>query len=98
MSKRMTSLAQAMVYAVIYINLRESSDDDDDVGALESIAGLLSGASAEELDALSQAANQAAEDEAKRPNPRDEFLEDYRTWMECLFGDDDWDGNTRRSP
>ncbi len=98
MSKQTTSLAQALVYAVTYLNLRETDDDDDDVDALESIAGILADATAEELDALALAANQAAEDEAKGPNPRDEFLEDYRTWMECMLGDDEWDGNTRRSP
>jgi len=40
MSKQTTSLAQALVYAVTYLILRESGDDEDDVGALESIAGI----------------------------------------------------------
>jgi hypothetical protein len=38
----MGSLADALVYAVTYINLRGAeAGDDDDVGALESIAGML---------------------------------------------------------
>ena len=34
----MKAMANALVYAVTYISLRESDDLDSDVGALESIA------------------------------------------------------------
>src|SRR6202034_3993484 len=52
---RMKAIADALVYAVTYINLRGGENEayaDDDVGALESIAGMLHSATAEEEDAL----------------------------------------------
>lgn len=88
----MQALADALVYAVAYINLRGAEgamDDDSDVGALESIAGLLSESSNEEQDALAAAAERALATEF-----RDEFLRDYKTWMEDMFGEG-WVGNKR---
>lgn len=88
----MQTLADALVYAVTYINLRRGQgamDDDADVGALESIAGFLSNASIEEQDALASAAERALAAEF-----RDEFVGDYRTWMEDMFGEG-WAGNKR---
>jgi hypothetical protein len=54
----MKSIADALVYAVTYINLIGAKDevyDDDDVNALESIAGMLNSATEEEQDALAAA-------------------------------------------
>ena len=93
----MKSIADALVYAVTYINLvgaKEEVYDDGDVGALESIAGMLISASEEENDALAAAAAKALADELKSV-PREEFVRDYRTWMEDMFGDE-WERNKRR--
>jgi hypothetical protein len=92
----MKALANALVYSVTFINLRDSGDDDeddDDARALESIAAMLASATAEEKDALAAAAQRAFEDERDGP-AREEFLGDYATWMEDMFGDD-WAGNER---
>ena len=94
----MNSIADALVYAVTYISLRgaeEEEFDDDDVGALESIAGMLNSATEEEKDALSAAAEKALADELNSA-PREEFARDYRTWMETMFGEE-WEGNKRRA-
>ena len=95
----MESLADALVYAVTYINCRgleddESRYDDGDVGALESIAGSLANATPEEQDALAAAAERALAGELGMAQPRAEFVEDYSRWMEDMFGDE-WDGNRR---
>lgn len=92
----MKSLADAIVYAVTFINCREADDDeiDDDVGALESIAGFLSSATKKELDALSAAAKRALADELSSDSPREAFVDDFATWMEDMFGED-WVGNDR---
>ena len=55
----MKSIADALVYAVVYINCREDAEEkdlDEDVGALESIANILANASDDEKDALAAAA------------------------------------------
>ena len=52
----MKAMANALVYAVTYISLRERDDLDSDVGALESIAADLRSATEQELDALAAAA------------------------------------------
>jgi hypothetical protein len=90
----MNAIADALVYAVTYINLRggdDEVDDDGDVGALESIAALLRSASAEEEDALAAAAERALAAEMNYA-PRDEFVRDYKTWMQDIFGEG-WVGN-----
>ncbi len=97
----MESLADALVYAVSYINCRglednESRYDDGDVGALESIAGSLANATPEVQDALAAAAERALAGELDMAQPREEFVEDYSRWMEDMFGDE-WDGNRRIS-
>ena len=92
----MNAIADALVYATSYINLRDEEDDerlDEDVGALESIAGFLSHASEEEKSALADAATRAHASE-KAGAMRESFLADYETWMEDMFGDE-WDGNQR---
>jgi len=92
----MKAIADALVYAVTYINLRGGENeayDDGDVGALESIAGMLHSATAEEEDALAAAAERALADETNHTS-RDEFIRDYQTWMEDIFGED-WVGNKR---
>lgn len=82
----MEAIADALVYAVSYINCRpledhESRYDDGDVGALESIA-------------LAAAAERALAAELASPQPRSEFVEDYSRWMHDMFGDE-WEGNRR---
>ena len=94
----MKSIADALVYAVTYINLMGATEeeyDDGDVGALESIAAMLNSATEQEKDALAAAAEKALADELNHV-PRQEFVRDYRTWMQDLFGDE-WDGNKRRA-
>lgn len=93
----MKSIADALVYAVTYVSLvglKEDSYRNDDVGALESIAAILNSSTEEEKDALAAAADRALANELGSI-PRDEFVRDYRTWMEDMFGEE-WEGNTRR--
>ncbi len=93
----MRALADAIVYAVTYINLWEDEREeflDDDVGALESIAARLDKASPQEQDALAEAAERALAQELASPHPRDKFIADYRNWMEDMFGEP-WNGNRR---
>lgn len=95
----MKAIADALVYAVSYINCRpiedhESQYDDGDVGALESIAGFVAAATPAEQDALAAAAERALAAEIASPQPRSEFVEDYSRWMHDMFGDE-WEGNRR---
>jgi hypothetical protein len=94
----MEALADALVYAVSYINCRsikdtESRYDDGDVGALESIAGFLHNAAPAVEDVLA-AAERALAAELAAPRPRHEFVQDYTRWMEDMFGEG-WQGNRR---
>ena len=89
----MKSIADALVYATTYINLKDAGDEDDDVGALESILSFISNASEKEKDALADAAKRAHEAETKS-NGREEWISDYASWMEDMFGED-WQGNER---
>ena len=95
-TKKSNSIATALIYAVTYINLRDfdGEDSDDDVGALESIAGFLANCTAEELDQLSLAAKDAFNAEQRTAN-RQDFLDDYGKWMEEMFGEE-WEGNERQ--
>lgn len=93
----MGALADAVVYAVTYINLWEDEREeflDDDVGALESVAAYLQTISPEEQDTLAEAAERALRAEQASARPRERFLADYRTWMEDMFGEP-WKGNCR---
>src|SRR5262245_20850715 len=95
----MKSLADAVVYLVVYIGLWEDRDEeflDDDVGALESIAGYLQDATREEQDALAEAAQRALKQERSSARPRAKFIKVYQTWMENMFGDEEWESNQRR--
>jgi hypothetical protein len=92
----MKALASALVYAVAYINCLSDPHEkhlDADVHTLEEMATYLSNATEEEKDALAAAAQQAFEQE-QRGSPRPEYLEVYRTWMACMFGES-WEGNRR---
>jgi hypothetical protein len=80
----MKALANALVYAVAYISMREGDDLDSDVGAIESIAAELRLATKEEL---------ALADEQKDMR-RKEFIREYQAWMETMFGEG-WEGNRR---
>ena len=87
----MKSIAEALVYAVTYINLRdEESSDENDVGALESIADILSKCTPKEKTAIKEAAQQLLKEELAS-NKREEFMEDYQNWMEDMFPDDSED-------
>jgi hypothetical protein len=94
----MPAIEDALVYAVTYINLRPSDEEveDEDVGALESIAGFLAHATETEKDALAAAAEKALAEERSGPK-RAEFIETYTTWMEDLYGEG-WSGNNRTGP
>jgi len=96
----MKSLADALIYSVVYINLKGNPIDDDgyededaDVGALESIAAFLANATDEEKDALAAASNRALADEIKG-RKRGELIDLYSTWMKNMFGEE-WEGNKR---
>lgn len=95
----MEAIADALVYAVSYINCcaledHESRYDDGDVGALESIAAFLHTATPGEQDALAAAAERALAAERESSLPRPEFVRDYERWMEDMFGEG-WQGNRR---
>jgi hypothetical protein len=92
----MNSIADALVYAVAYINCRVKDDGDvsQDVGALESIAGLLEDSTRTEQDALAAAAIRALTAETTSQRPRPDFMRDYANWMEDMFGEG-WEGNSR---
>jgi len=94
----MKSLADAVVYAVIYIDLREDPEEhflEDDVSALESIAYSLHKATQEEKNALADAANRGLAEEKSSDRPREKFIQAYEKWMENVFNDDEWTGNNR---
>jgi hypothetical protein len=96
---QMDAIANALVYAVSYINCRgiedsESRYDDGDVGALESIAAMLRDATVAEEDALAAAAERALAAERASASLRAEFVRDYARWMEDMFGEG-WQGNWR---
>lgn len=94
----MKALADAIVYAVVYIDLWDDRDEeflDDDVGALESITASLNEATESEQDALAEAAERALAGEKELPKPRKKFVDAYTNWMEQMFGDEDWKGNKR---
>ncbi len=90
----MRAIADALVYAVAYIDCRSFEEQaDEDVAALESIAGLLHDATAAEQDALAAAADRALAAELASPLPRPELVREYQGWMEHMF--DGWQGNRR---
>lgn len=94
----MKSLADAIVYAVVYIDLRDDPGEEyleDDVGALESIGYYLHRATEAEKDALAEAAENARAKETASDRLRKKFVEAYQTWMEVIFGEDNWKGNKR---
>jgi hypothetical protein len=96
----MRAIADALVYAVSYINCRpldeheSRCDDDADVGALESIAGRLHDASPQEQEALAAAAERALAQELGSARARPQFFSAYSSWMENMFGEG-WEGNRR---
>jgi hypothetical protein len=92
----MKSIADALVYAVAFIEIRPDQTEDyldDDVAALESIADCLANATEGEKDALAEAAVRSLNVELSSASPRPEFIEIYSTWMESLF--DGWVENRR---
>jgi hypothetical protein len=91
----MEKLADAVVYAVAYINCSDEAHMDDDVNARESVSHIIGQASDDELNALAAAAKRALAEELAAPLPRDSWVECYSTWMEDLFGGEGWIGNDR---
>jgi hypothetical protein len=98
----MEKLADALVYAITYINCRDEDGDEtylrDDVKSLEWLAYLLQQATPAEQDALAAAAKRAlAADLAAGAPPDSKWVRDCSTWMEDLFGEG-WLGNDRITP
>jgi hypothetical protein len=92
----MKSLAEALVHAVTYINCLPDPNEErteEDVRTLEEMATYLATATNEEKDALAAAAQRAVAEE-QSGSARPEYLNDYGTWMESMFGDE-WEGNQR---
>jgi hypothetical protein len=97
----MKSIADALVFAVYYINCRtyEKGDElyaDDDVRALESIAGYLAEASRSEQEALAEAAERAIAAVSVSHRLGGEYDGDLSRWMQDMFGEE-WEGNRRVS-
>lgn len=93
----MKSIADALVYAVSYINCRDAEDEDlaeDGQSAVESITAYLADATAQEQDSLAAAASRALAEEQSLIYPRQEMIDDFSIWMEDMFGED-WVGNKR---
>jgi hypothetical protein len=95
----MEKLADAVVYAVSYINCRDEDGDEtylnEDVKSLEWLAHILQRASDAEQDALAAAAKRALAAELAAGAPSDsQWVRDYSTWMEDMFGEG-WSGNDR---
>jgi|JI6StandDraft_1071083.scaffolds.fasta_scaffold28543_5 hypothetical protein len=83
----MKAIADALVYAVTYINVASGDDDraDDDCGALESITAFLREATPSELQALHEAANRAIVTEKAAKSPRPDFLNAYSDFIETII-------------
>jgi hypothetical protein len=95
----MEILADALVYAISYINCRDEDGDEtylrDDVKALGWLAHILHQATDAEQDALAAAARRALAAERNVGAPADSrWVRDYGTWMQDLFGEG-WVGNDR---
>lgn len=94
----MNAIADALVYAVTFINCHGDPNDDEsldeDVSALEGIAGALRNTTRAEQDALAAAASRALAAELAMPRPRINFVHDYQHWMEEIFVIG-WKGNSR---
>jgi hypothetical protein len=96
----MEKLADALVYAVSYINCRDEDGDEtylrEDVKALEWLAHILQQTTDTEQDALAAAAKRALAAELAAGAPPDsKWVRDYGRWMEDMFGEN-WSGNERR--
>lgn len=95
----MEKLADALVYAVSYINCRDEDGDetylDEDVKALEWLAHILRQTTDAEQDALAAAAKRAVMAELAAGAPADaKWVQDYSNWMQEMFVDG-WVGNDR---
>jgi len=94
----MKSLADAVVYAVTYLNRTPSTGlDDEDVATLDILSAILQKCSEEEKDALSDAADRAFLAEHVGAH-RIDYMRDYLYWMQDLFGKEAWQLNSRRGP
>ena len=88
----MEKLADALVFAVSYINCRDEDGDetylDEDVNALESLASIIREATPAEQDALAAAAKRALEGALEAGHPQDsKWVRDYSRWMQDMFVD-----------
>ncbi len=94
----MKNIADAIVFAVSHlsINFVGSEDDVSDMAeaGLGMIAHYLSNCTRDEQDELASAAKRALAIEQADPDGNEEFISDYSTWMEDLYGEG-WSGNDR---
>ena len=79
-------LADALIYALAYINVAPGNDDrhDDDCRALESIVHTLSGSSIAEQEALADAAMRAIATESAAASPNHLLISTYRDVLDDL--------------
>jgi hypothetical protein len=93
------ALADAIVYAVSYINCRDDDGDEtylkEDADALGNLAYLLRDCSQAEMNALAEAAKRAHAALLAAGDPPDSrWVQDYNRWMEEMFVEG-WLGNDR---
>lgn len=93
----MSSIADALVYAVAHLSCQDAENEDPDNeedAALSHIMAYLSELTADEKDALADAAKRALAEERALITPRQEMIDHFSNWMELMFGRD-WEGNDR---
>lgn len=99
----MKALAEALVFAVDYIDSREVRTDEDlhdDARALEMLAFILRQATEAEKSALAYAAEEAWQAYLRtagqdRDGAEEQIEERLGRWMENMFPDEIWAGNKR---
>ena len=82
----MKHLARAVVESFAFLELSDDDtvDPDDAVSAMEGLSAILSECSTAERKALATAAAAALKEE-QSSEPREESLEFYSTFIQCLF-------------
>lgn len=95
----MKNIADALVFAVSHLSINFVGSEDDDVSdmaeaGLGMIAHYLSNCTREEQDELAAAAKRALTIEQADADGNEDFINDYSTWMEDLYGEG-WSGNDR---
>ena len=93
----MKSLADAVVYAVTYINCRPDPEErflDGDSDALTDIAVYLHQCTDQEKQVLADAAERSLAGWRAAGSPRPDWEKSLSTFMEDIYGDE-WQGNKR---